>query len=299
MPSFLVPRHVSAHRIAAIALYRCLLRQSRATPLQTSQQDEIQNIVRNRFKQTQHLHSYARLKVAFQAGYEAIDHLDASAAGNEESTAYIASLLARAKPKVKAAPPLTATAPKIREASAKASRQETAAYKPSDAIFARPRPLASLSGKRHVPVLFSANSIPVLRIKKPQSEALSGFLKSRITQRHKRWDHRHWLDEQIVLAKHEDEWDDLVSGHGDVESEDARLSWAQEFMAAKQVVRNAIAQEGKKNLAMAEKMQAVVDREQALFNAESDEKKAKKRAEKLARANAWRAGEESRQGVGT
>lgn len=285
MPSFLVPRHVSAHRIAAIALYRSLLRQSRAAPLQLTQQDELQNIIRNRFKQTRHLHGYARLKIAFQAGYEAIDYLDAATAGNEESTTCLTSLLARAKPKVKAAPPLTLAQSEIIAARAKASRKQTA-FKPSDAILARPQALETLSGPRHVPVLFSANSIPVLRIKKPQSEALSGFIKTRIKQRHKRWNHRHWLEEQIAFAEQEDAWDDLVAENGSVESEDAHVSWAKEFVVAKDVVRNAITREGQKNLAMAEKMQAVVDREQAAFTAERDAKKAEKTAEKLVKRNA-------------
>ena len=78
MPSFLVPRHVSAHRISAIALYRALLHQSRAVPLPAQSQKELQNVVRNRCKQSIHLHSYQRLKLAFQEGYEALDHLDAA-----------------------------------------------------------------------------------------------------------------------------------------------------------------------------------------------------------------------------
>jgi len=114
MPPFLVPRHVSAHRISAIALYRTLLRQSRAAPLPVESKTQLQNVVRNRCKQTIHLHSYQRLRLAFQAGYEAIEHLDASVAGDEKSTSYIAELISKAPDKVKAAPPKP-TLPKSRK----------------------------------------------------------------------------------------------------------------------------------------------------------------------------------------
>lgn len=293
MPSFLVPRHVSAHRISAIALYRALLHQTRAVPLPAQSQKELQNVVRNRCKQSIHLHSYQRLKLAFQAGYEALDHLDAAVAGDEKSTSYIAELLAKAPAKVKADPPAPIM-PKRKSKVKKETDISTAmassspAAKPSTAeLFSRPHPLSQLSGKRRIPVLFSANSIPILRIKKPQPESLSGFIRHRIEQRQRRHDRKHWLMEQIQFAQYEDLWDDIVEREVGVRDDDGmELTWAEEFEIAKNQVDWLIRLEGKKNVAMAAKMQGIVDRETEMFERERAERKEAKRVERAERRNA-------------
>ena len=293
MPSFLVPRHVSAHRISAIALYRALLHQSRAVPLPAQSQKELQNVVRNRCKQSIHLHSYQRLKLAFQAGYEALDHLDAAVAGDEQSTSYIAELLAKAPTKVKADPPAPIL-PKRKSKEKKeidistAMARSSPAAKPSTTeLFSRPHPLSQLSGKRRVPVLFSANSIPILRIKKPQPESLSGFIRHRIEQRQRRHDRKHWLMEQIQFARYEDLWDEIVEREVGVRDDDGReLTWAEEFEVAKNQVDWLIRLEGKNNVAMAAKMQGIVDRETEMFERERAERKEAKRVERVARRSA-------------
>ncbi|GAB7325322.1 hypothetical protein MBLNU13_g09369t1 [Cladosporium sp. NU13] len=295
MPSFLVPRNVSAHRISAIALYRALLHQSRAVPLPAQSQKELQNVVRNRCKQSIHLHSYQRLKLAFQAGYEALDHLDAAVAGDEKSTSYIAELLAKAPAKVKADPPASLL-PKSKKKEKKETDISTAttssspAAKPSTTeLFSRPHPLSQLSGKRHVPVLFSANSIPILRIKKPQPESLSGFIRHRIEQRQRRHDRKHWLTEQIQFAQYEDLWDEIVEREVGVREDGGgreEPTWAEEFEVAKNEVDWLIRLEGKKNVAMAAKMQGIVDRETEIFERERAERKEAKRVERAIRRSA-------------
>ena len=302
MPPFLVPRHVSAHRISAIALYRALLQQSRAVPLPAESRTELQNIVRNRCKQTIHLHSYQRLRLAFQAGYEAIEYLDASVAGDERSTSYIAELLSKAPAKVKADPPKPAPA-KGRRAKLLKKSQNVAtppappAFKPSRELLSRPHPLRELSGKRHVPVLFSASRIPVLRIKKPQPQNLSGFIKNRIKQRQRRHDRRHWLEEQVEFARYEDLWDDIlerqIGANAGAEAKRSRRmepTWAEEFQVAKDEVEYKLRQEGKNISAMAVKMQEIVDRERDLFE---KERAARKEAKRLARAEKGHVKEDS------
>jgi hypothetical protein len=303
MPPFLVPRHVSAHRTSAIALYRALLQQTRAVPLPSQSQQELQNIVRNRCKQAIHLHSYQRLKLAFQAGYEAIDHLDAAIAGNEESTRFIAGLLARAPAGVKADPPVglllknKTRGSKSEGTIASTSLAQALRPKPSTELLSRPLPLAQLSGKRHVPVLFNANHIPILRIKKPQPENLSGFIKHRIKQRQRRHDRRHWLVEQIEFAQYEDLWDDIVereTGLGDRyrSGEQDEPTWAEEFEISKAEVDKAIWEEGRKNAEMAARMQGVVDREREAFERERVERREAKRIERVERRIARDGGRE-------
>lgn len=300
MPSFLVPRHVSAHRISAIALYRALLQQSRAVPLPTESRTKLQNIVRNRCKQTIHLHSYQRLRLAFQAGYEALEHLDASVAGDQKSTSYIAELIGRAPAKVKAQPPRRPVLEKgRRNRNTDKSSEDVAAppaFKPSTELLSRPHPLRELSGKRHVPVLFSASKIPVLRIKKPQPPNLSGFIKHRIQQRQRRHDRRHWLEEQVEFAQYEDLWDEILEKEIGAETRRVRRmepTWAEEFQIAKNEVEFKIRDEGRKNAAMAVKMQEIVDRERAMFE---KERAARKEAKRLARVGRGDVEEEPEKG---
>lgn len=315
MPFFQLPRNVSAHRLAASSLYRALLHQCRSTQLPAPlavHKDELQNIVRNRFKQTQYSHSYRRLKLAFQAGYEAVDHLDAAVAGDGRSAEVLLDLVQRAPAKVKAKPMLSGRSKQlgserithtgnVGEISSADRAQESAL---EHELTSRPRPLPALSGHRRVPVLYSANRIPVLRFKKPQPHALSRYVQSRIDQRQKRFDRRDWLFEQQGLARAEDEWDELVfsnstssgSGFGTKDgpgamslgqamkaapppppasgkNADREPRWTEEYNVALKVVEDAVEEEGRKNMEMARRMQDLVDREREAFEREREERR--------------------------
>ncbi|KAK3051686.1 hypothetical protein LTR09_007342 [Extremus antarcticus] len=286
MPDLRIPIRSGAHRIAAIALYRALLTQCAAVPFAVAQQDELQNIVRNRFKQAQHSHSIQRLRVAFEAGYEAIDHLDNAVAGSEESTSYIVGLLERAPVGVKTTP-THPTAARRGGSGEKAAKGKHEIKQPRTSLFDRPLPLEKLSGPRHVPVLFNANRVPVLRLKKPQPQALSLYIHKRVVQRQKWHNQRMQLQRERVVAGYEDEWDELVSSTkgapntaglsiteamaGMGEREEG--SWEGSVDEALHVVHGRIVGEKEKNREMAAKMQGVVDREREVFERESWERK--------------------------
>ncbi len=261
MPLF-IPRFRSGeHRIAAIALYRALLSQCRALPLATQQVGELQNIIRNRVKQARRSQSTRLLRVSFEAGYQALDHLDAANAGDEASTTYIRDILDRAPPKLKLPPP-------VKQQALRPRNSGDVEDKPS--ILDRPLPLFELTGKRHVPVLFNANRIPVLRIKKPQPANLSGYIYNRIEQRQKRQDRRWELDAEKTIAAHEDEWDALVNKQ-QVQGE--KIRWVDAVQMAAVEVQASLDLEKDKNRRMAERMQIVVDRERQLLEEESTGKR--------------------------
>ncbi|KAF7185440.1 hypothetical protein HII31_13213 [Pseudocercospora fuligena] len=96
MPTFVVPHRSGAHRVAAIALYRALLTQCKRTPLPAVHGEELYNLVKNRFRGFRHDTSHRHLKVAFEAGYEAVDYLDAAINGEVKAKDYILALLKRA-----------------------------------------------------------------------------------------------------------------------------------------------------------------------------------------------------------
>ena len=272
MPAYRIPRRTGAHRVGAIALYRALLSQCRRLPCTTSQCDELQNIVRHRFRQACHEQSARRLKFAFEACYEAIDHIDGAVAGNDESRSHILKLLGAAPPKLKL--PLQAEPQRVkREARSSSSdgsdRGEHS--EPKLSIFDRPLPLEQLSGRRHVPYLINANHIPMLRIKKPQPQHLSGYLAHRINQRQARHDRKDRLNEELVLAGMEDEWDNIVAGHTRQGLKEALVpepGWTEAIEMSVDEVQGQLHDEKRKNRIMAQKMLAVVDREAALARKE-------------------------------
>ncbi|EME50185.1 hypothetical protein DOTSEDRAFT_98045, partial [Dothistroma septosporum NZE10] len=282
MPKFLPPHKSGAHRVAAIALLRALLTQCRRLPVEAQQSNELQNIIRNRFKRHRHNTSHRQLKICFTAGYEAVDLFDDAVAGVAESNRRILDLLQRTPDNAKK-PPERGSTKAVEEADRRAkdraAREEYEAHPKID-LFARPLPLEKLSGKRHVPILFNANHIPVLRLKKPQPHSLSVYINARVMQRQKRHDLRHKLEEEVALAKREDIWDTIVFGFTGV---DARKSmdgdgkavkdplWMKEPKSALTAVQMLLDKEREKNRVVAEKMQAVVDREQAAFDREERE----------------------------
>ena len=295
MPRQFVPRQSGAHRIAAIALYRALITQCKAVPLDLHRQHELQYIVQNRFKQVRNLKSTRRLKLYFEAGYEAIDQLDAAVAGDVQSREYILSLLARAPADVKAAPPPYKLPKYIQKQLRKKERQleerSTVDEKPpKPSIFdRRPLSLEKLTGARHVPVLFNANGIPVLRFKKPQPSNLSNYIRSRINLRQKRQDQCHRLEDELELASAEDEWDEIVEVYGELrrgggdeeeeEDEKEENDWVTAINQALTDLEKALAEEKEKNRVMATRMQELVDRERELFQQERAEKFGRVRGE--------------------
>jgi len=206
-------------------------------------------------------------------------------AGHKGSTGYILDLLARAPERVKQSPPiriskrLQRTIKKRGRATGDGSEDGSGELavveetKPS--LFDRPLPLDQLTGRRHVPVLFSAQGIPVLRLKKPQPLKLSSYLNNRIEQRQKRHNLRHRIEDELEIAKWEDVWDRMMadaSADAGVETHAGGgkkdPTWSLELYKGRKEINWILDGERVKNREMAEKLQGVVDRERELFDAE-------------------------------
>ncbi|KAF2765039.1 hypothetical protein EJ03DRAFT_331312 [Teratosphaeria nubilosa] len=296
MPNYLLPRSQGAHRVAAIALFRTLLAQCRALPLlEAPQLHELQNIVRNRFKQARHTSSQQMLRYNFEAGYEAVDCLDAAVAGDHQGRLRVLQLLENAPAKVKQDPPVL-NPKRLRKTIRKRDRERNgpleteAEAKPS--LFERPLPLEQLSGRRKVPALFNAQGLPVLRIKKPQPQSLSGYLADKLRQRQKRHDLRHRLDEELNFARMEDEWDRIVNQEAGERSLRLRDSyghafqqhdrkqreprWSDALVFARRGVVDQINAQREKNIEMRDKMIEVVAKERELYEREKAERTAER-----------------------
>ncbi|KAF2171404.1 hypothetical protein M409DRAFT_50850 [Zasmidium cellare ATCC 36951] len=253
MPTFLAPHKSGAHRTAAIALYRALLKQSTKLPHQ-QHHPEIYNLIRRRFRDQKFNTSAKQLKVYFTAGYEAVDVLDGAVRGGREELGRVRGLVEAAR-EVEGR---RREGMRVKEVEGKEKgyhKGEVIVNREKIDLLSRPLPKEKLTGQRKVPVLVDAGSIPILRLTKPQPRSLSLYLHSRIQQRQRRHDHRHYLEDLHMLAREEDRWDGLVGG------KEEGVWWSWEVQRALGEVQGKLQAERERNREWAERLQGVVDRE--------------------------------------
>ncbi|KAG9678372.1 hypothetical protein KCU99_g1304, partial [Aureobasidium melanogenum] len=288
MPAFLAPHKSGVHRVTAIALYRALLTKCRAAP-PPLKPSTLQAVVKNSFAKNRHVTSQNVLRNAFAGGYEALDRLNAAIAGDRASISHLKSLLSRLPARLKTTVPRKpASVPEPKLAAVQGT-----------ALSLRPRPAFSLPSRRRIPVLVSANKIPILRFTKPQPAALSHYLKSRLVDRQKRQDRKMALEAQMEIARGEDDWDRILLAQGVADEggsvKRGKVLWTKEVYESLGYTMNALEAEGTKNREMAEKMVAIVDKEKELAEVERKERKRLKNEERRKRkAEALAKNEESK-----
>ncbi|KAF2813397.1 uncharacterized protein BDZ99DRAFT_460645 [Mytilinidion resinicola] len=265
MPPILILKRDPAHRIASIALYRALLSQCTAAPIAREIQSPLRNAIRNRFRDNRELQSPRLLEIAFRAGYEAIDFLDAAVAGDADSTKILEflvtelpnNLVRERKPPVVI--PKEDRKPHLLDCLPPGAK----------ALEQHPRP--TVSGRRGIPKLVSASGVPFLRFTKPQPRNLSRIIRQKIDGKNKRFETRvihsnYWLP----LAQQEDAWDGLLMRW--VKPEEREPRWAEEHrIALKDILRKS---EEKKDetIRLAKLMQNIVERETELARMEELER---------------------------
>jgi len=225
------------------------------------------------------------LGVSFRAGYEALDHLDAAAAGDTASTEFLTSLVSTLPPALSRPPPVKPRDPPPPHPSKKAL-----ACLPPELAELNVRPRKTVSGVRRVPILCSANGVPFLRLKKPQPVSLSRILRQKIDRRQKVFDQMVLLDNYwLPIAQAEDDWDDLViaeCGTGAVLDEGAKgikdskkagewerelwdgVLWVEEIEKAKATNKKAYVDDMAHGREMAKKMIKIIDQEMVLAKKE-------------------------------
>jgi hypothetical protein len=248
----------------AIALYRALLSQCRAVPFNDGQRNALQNIVRNRFRANRELRGSRRVKLAFTAGYTAIDHLDRSVAGNEESTSRIKEYLSQVPSSLKRNPK-----PKP---PPKPDPDPTIYEPPPEHKFLNVFPRPTVVGIRKVPFLVSAGQLPFVRFKKPQPSNVSRVLRDLRKQREVRFEQRYALqDYYIPLAEYEDQWDVLVGEqNGEIKSGmELGLGWAHFMRVQRGEISDKISDADRKSKELAATMLDIINSEARLAEKET------------------------------
>ncbi|KAI7533916.1 hypothetical protein KC331_g12832 [Hortaea werneckii] len=136
--------------------------------------------------------------------------------------------------------------------------------------------------------------MPVLRFKKPQPENLSGYIAHRARKTQRRHNTRHRIEDELEIAKAEDEWDRIIAPHLSVKPQqhgqthrklkkiDAEPRWDEAVRLAKREISDKLGAEKERNREMRDKMQEIIDRESELREKEkADSLKERKSARRL------------------
>ena len=237
--------------------------QCRICPFDTVQRNALQNIVRNQFRANRHHESSRKIKLAFHAGYTALDLLDASAAGDADSTSRIEAYLSR----IPSA--LTRLWKKPKPSPVDSRVQDP----PPEKKFFNVFPRRSVPGVRRVPYMVDAQGVPFVRYGKPQPMNVSRVIRQKIEAYRKKTLYRHNLGEYwMPLARYEDKWDVLLARYGEYVQTD-NSTFSSELWQEARRLEDALTEWTRRSTEMAAKMQEVVDREAELGQQEKEERR--------------------------
>ncbi|CAG5156965.1 uncharacterized protein ALTATR162_LOCUS4758 [Alternaria atra] len=258
MPRFLQPKKSTQHRVAAIALYRALLSRCSSAPLPDDSRVSLRNAIRNKFRRNRKIQSPYQLGLSFKAGYETLDHLDASTTGDTASASILTQLVSQLPRGLVCTPP----AKPLREAPPKPPKERLACLPPEKAVL-NVRPYAKTSGPRRVPVLASANGVPFLRLTKPQPPALSRILHQRLERKNELFDTKILLvNWWLPICQQEDAWDVLVSEQ--LKKREDTVKWTDAIRLSERENQEAYEKDLRRDRELTRKMQRIVDMETKL-----------------------------------
>ncbi|KAH6860970.1 hypothetical protein BKA58DRAFT_392546 [Alternaria rosae] len=259
MPRFLQPKRSTQHRVAAIALYRALLSRCSSAPLPDDDRLSLFNAIRNKFRRNRKIQSPYQLGLSFKAGYETLDHLDASATGDTASASTLTQLISQLPRGLTRAPPIR---PYEKTTLPDLPKERLACLPPERAVL-NVRPYATTSGPRRVPVLASANGVPFLRLTKPQPPALSRVIQQRLRRKIELFDTRVLLENWwLPICQQEDVWDVLITAQ--LREREDTVKWADAIHDSARANQEAHEADIRKDRETTKKMQRIVDMETEL-----------------------------------
>lgn len=259
-----VPRQSCLHRQAAIALYRALLIQCRASPVEQEDKVSLQHIVRNRFHANRDKISSRLLKLHFHAGYKALNHLDGAVANDALSISTIKTYLSQTPQHLKDPRP---PPPPPREIP------EDHYPPPPEHRFLANFPRPHVEGIRKVPFFVPAQITPFVRYKKPQPYTLGRTIRQINLQKQIRMDFKEVLEDYYQpLASYEDAWDKIINREFERKDED-KATFAGPVQACWKEVNLMLGERDTKALNLAKKQWDIVVKEKELAIKERDERR--------------------------
>ncbi|RKF73229.1 putative dna repair protein [Golovinomyces cichoracearum] len=317
-----IPKASTRHRIACRALYRALLKPCGNIPLpvntitQTttttrSTVNPIKNFIRKRFHRNLKVLSPHLIRKGLKIGYLAEHLLRTAAQGVPTAIGQVHTVLNTIASEAETAR-RAYTQPECKSHQRLRVWPFPGAQKITET---RPLPLEKISsGRRHVPSLvLTSGGFPFLRFKKHQSPYLSRVIRDRVIQKQKMLDQTDFLQETEKIARTEDTWENMVlseidrSVKGGVEEGgeekwwtegwgkglgDNEQSWTVSILEAKNKVNLAVEADRARAKLYGEKLLKIREEEKRLCQIEGEERKIRKRQDRLERRQKKRSGVE-------
>lgn len=197
--------------------------------------------------------------LSFKAGYETLDHLDASATGDTARASTLTQLISQLPRGLTRAPPIKP----YQKTTVPDPLKERLACLPPERAVLNVRPYAKTSGPRRVPVLASANGVPFLRLTKPQPPALSRVIQQRLRRKIQLFDSRVLLENWwLPICQQEDAWDALITAQ--LKEREDTVKWADAIHVSARENQEAHEADIRKDREMTRKMQGIVEMETKL-----------------------------------
>ncbi|OHE91340.1 hypothetical protein CORC01_13369 [Colletotrichum orchidophilum] len=220
MPSQFIPGQNSRHRIAAIALFRALVREARAISLPNDVlrkgiENPLPRLVKKGFKRNQTEASYRLVFAALTKGYKFLNLFKSAQTPDSKEHSEILTYLREkslhdAKSEAGKPPPPT---PRIQRPKPKwpplFERVSHPGQPPVYISKRHPIPREDLSGTRHIPnIAVTAHGVVFLRQGKPQHRAVCDYVQKKNKYKIKQMNHLLGsMREEQQFAKEEDNWD--------------------------------------------------------------------------------------------
>ncbi|KAL8712289.1 MAG: hypothetical protein Q9220_003440 [cf. Caloplaca sp. 1 TL-2023] len=126
---------------------------------------------------------------------------------------------------------------------------------------------------RKVPTMVNANHIPFLRFKKPQSPFLSHMIRKKTIEREKRVDKMQDLQQALIWAEDEDQWESFLEEINGVYGNDDGTQWASAIRDSLSHVRRVHVRNTVKRMHSAERMFEVLEEQKKLADRERLERR--------------------------
>ncbi|KAL8719359.1 MAG: hypothetical protein Q9225_003616 [Loekoesia sp. 1 TL-2023] len=262
------------HNVSGFALYRALLRRGRKViPIELAKSFE--KHTRDVFRTNSKAHSHAAIRAALSTGYRTLEDLASREPnvlrqlGELSDPSTIDRLLEKNKQKA--------------PAGTNQAENHPPRHRPSDTGRRWPKlqaipvldglPLPPPGKLRRVPTLVNANHIPFLRFKKPQSPFLSYMIRKKNGERQKRLDRIHTLEDMLLFAEDEDQWDKILRETNRIFSGDEGLRWTSAISEALTNVKKVHQTNIVKRMRIAQRMFNILQEQKNLAEQERSERR--------------------------
>ncbi|KAL8942742.1 MAG: hypothetical protein Q9216_001490 [Gyalolechia sp. 2 TL-2023] len=274
MRSSLIAIKSGIHKAACFALYRALLRRGRKV-LPIEQAESFGKHTRSAFRTNAKVRGRTAICAALNTGYEVLEDLSAR---NLNVLRQLKELSDSSRLETQSSRESQGT--RTHQVGGDQPRPPSCDTRrrwphPDATSVLNDLPSPPPGKVRQVPTLVNANHIPFLRFKKPQSPFLSYMIRKKNDEREKRIDRLQFLEELLLFAEDEDEWDEILRENHYI-SNDNGIPWTSSMKDSYVSVKRVHRTNTLKRSQIAERMFDILQEQKQLAEKEKLERRNKR-----------------------